>query len=165
MGNHSISECITEERMMNLIRDAQEKGKVTLGRILNKELFIYMLDLEIKRARRYQNFLCLLDIELRKCNDDDDCDRRIVYQTVCNLLTGETRESDILGSLAKNQLMILLPYADLSAGDRVKSRLESIFKIYDFKSKGYDLMINQISFPTNGADTIDLIRNAFGINP
>jgi PleD family two-component response regulator len=148
-------------------RDAQKKGKVTLGRILNKELFVYILDLEIKRARRYQNFLCLLDIELKKCNDSYDDyggDLKILYQTICNLLIGETRESDILGSLEENQLMILLPYADLSAGDRTKSRLESIFKIYDFKSKGYEIMINQISFPANGADTIDLIKNAFGIN-
>lgn len=38
----------------------QEVAQAEFGRVLKKDLFLYFFDLEVKRARRYQNFLCLL---------------------------------------------------------------------------------------------------------
>jgi hypothetical protein len=72
----------------------------------------------------------------------------------------ETRESDIIGSLELDQLAVLLPYADMKAGAYVKSRFEDALKYYDFKSRGIEIMINQVCFPVNGSDTTDLIEQA-----
>jgi hypothetical protein len=72
------------------------------------------------------------------------------------------RETDILGSLEKDKLVALLPYADASAGGDAKSRFEGTLKYYDFKSKGYEVTIDQICFPMNGTDTIDIVRKALG---
>lgn len=141
----------------------QEEIKAQFGRILNKDLFLYLLDLEVKRARRYQNFLNLLLLNLRQLpRNDDGRYFQTCQQTLGNLLSREMRETDILGSLGKDKLVALLPYADASAGGHAKSRLEGTLKYYDFKDKGYEVTIDQISFPINGADTIDLIKKALG---
>ena len=144
----------------------QEGTRVELGRILNKDIFIYLLDLEVKRARRYQNFLCLLLLNLEQFSKDNDGKSfQTCHQTLSNLLMEEMRETDLLGSLNGNKLVVLLPYADKSAGSNAKSRFEHILKYYDFKNKGYEVTIDQISFPMNGTDTIDLIKKALGAEP
>ena len=144
-------------------KDGLRQGtKLEFGRILKKDLFLYLLDLEVKRARRYQNFLCLLLLKFQRCSDHNGCDSQTCFKTLSDLLKVEMRESDILGSLGGNKLVVLLPYADRSAGSNAKSRFEGTLKYYDFKSKGYKVMINQICFPINGTDTMDLIKKALG---
>jgi GGDEF domain-containing protein len=140
-----------------------EEIKTQFGRILNKDLFLYLLDLEVKRARRYQNFLNLLLLNLRQLpRNDDGRYFQTCQQTLGNILSREMRETDILGSLGKDKLVALLPYADTSAGGHAKSRLEGTLMYYDFNDKGYEVTIDQISFPVNGADTIGLIKKALG---
>jgi hypothetical protein len=77
-----------------------------------------------------------------------------------NLLLEEIRESDIIGTLELNKLVVLLPYADAKAGAYVQSRFEDVLKYYDFKSKGFEITINQVCFPVHGTDTMDLIKKA-----
>jgi diguanylate cyclase (GGDEF)-like protein len=135
----------------------------TFGRILNRDLFLFLLNLEVKRARRYQNFLCLMLLKIKQFSQEGDggglqaCNR-----TLSNLLAEEIRESDIVGSFELNKLVVLLPYADEKAGACVKSRFEDTLKYYDFKSKGYEIMIDQVCFPVHGTDTMDLISKALG---
>jgi GGDEF domain-containing protein len=138
-----------------------EKTWLGVNRILDKDYFFYFLDLEVKRARRYQNFLSLMLLKLiRSSNSDNGGGLQVCYQVLSDLLTVEMRESDILGSLGENQLIVLLPYADESAGRSAKSRFESTLKYYDLKTKGYEVKINQVYFPMNGTDTVDLIKRA-----
>ena len=135
----------------------------TFGRILNRDLFLFLLNLEVKRARRYQNFLCLMLLKIRQFSQEGDggglqaCNR-----TLSDLLAEEIRESDMIGSFELNKLVVLLPYADEKAGACVKSRFEDTLKYYDFKSKGYEIMIDQVCFPVHGTDTMDLISKALG---
>jgi diguanylate cyclase (GGDEF)-like protein len=135
----------------------------TFGRILNRDLFLFLLNLEVKRARRYQNFLCLMLLKIKQFSQEGDggglqaCNR-----TLSNLLAEEIRESDIVGSFELNKLVVLLPYADEKAGACAKSRFEDTLKYYDFKSKGYEIMIDQVCFPVHGTDTMDLISKALG---
>jgi diguanylate cyclase (GGDEF)-like protein len=134
-----------------------------LGRILNRDLFLFLLDHEVKRARRYQNFLCLVFFNIKHFSrEDNGGGLKTCYQTLSDLLTEEIRESDIIGSLESDKLIVLLPYADLKAGAHVKSRFEDALKYYDFKNKGLEIMIDQVCFPVHGADAIDLIRKALG---
>jgi PleD family two-component response regulator len=130
-----------------------------LGRIMDKELFLHFLDLEVKRACRYQNFLCLLVVKLEQCSktngEDDD---GICREIVSNLLKMEMRESDILASFGSNQLVIMLPYADKGAGNVAKSRLESSLNHYEFKEMGYEVKVQQVCFPMDGTCTKDLIK-------
>ena len=147
--------------MKNLEDNLKEVGGMELGRVLHRNLFFHLLDLEVKRARRYQNFMCLLLVKLK--NSPNGCagsDFQTCYQLLSDLVTVELRESDILGSLGEDRLVALLPYADGSAGGLAKSRFESVLKYFDFDKKGYEVAVEKICFPINGADTIDLIKRA-----
>ena len=136
----------------------------TFGRILNRDLFLFILDIEVKRSRRYQNFLCLVLFKIKGFSQEGDRQGlQACSRTLSHLLTEEIRESDIIGSLESDKLVVLLPYADVEAGAHVKSRFEDALKYYDFKSKGVEIMIDQVCFPVNGSDTIDLIKGALRV--
>jgi hypothetical protein len=130
-----------------------------LKRILSKDQILYLLDLEVKRGRRYQNFLSILILDLIALpKGDGGTDVETTYHMLTTLLMDEMRETDIFGALGENRLIVLLPYADLSAGELAKSRFETILEHYDFRSRGYKVKVHQVSFPTNGTDTADLMK-------
>lgn len=152
--------------MINLEDNLQASTESEFGRLMNKNLFLYFLDLEVKRARRYQNFISILLLQFMQCPDNgQENDLCTCHQVLTDLLRVEMRETDILGSLGENKLAVLLPYADHLAGDIAKSRFESTLKYYDFKSRGYKVLIQQISFPEKETITIGLIRKALGVDP
>ena len=128
-------------------------------RILNQELFLFLLDLEIKRARRYQNFLCLLILKLKENRTGEDCwDRSFCFEILSDLLRTETRESDILGTIGEGELCILLPYADESSGKLAQSRFEETLKYFNFRNRGYDILISQICYPVQATNLTDLVK-------
>ena len=148
---------------MNSGGELKELTGVEYGRIMGKDLFFHFLDMEVKRARRYQNFLCLLLLNLRKCHGNGNGNSLMTcHQVLTDLLLVEFRESDVLGSLSEEKLVALLPYADKAAGGLAKSRFEGVLKYFDFKKNGYEVAVEQICFPVNGADTIDLIKRTLG---
>jgi GGDEF domain-containing protein len=143
-----------------------DEAQMDLGRVLKKNLFLFLLDLEVKRARRYQNFLCVLLLKVNKSSGNGNgAELESCYETLSHLLGAEMRETDIIGSLEKDQLAVLLPYADVSAGGHVKTRFEGTLKFYDFGSKGYEVSVHQISFPGDGTDIRDLLEKAKGMIP
>jgi hypothetical protein len=136
-----------------------EGAEMELSRILSREIFIYFLDLEVKRARRYQNFFSILILRLSQlASHDNGTGLQTCYEKLSHLLEEELRESDILGTLAENRLVALLPYADVSAGGNAKSHFEGSLKYYDFKSEGYEVMVEQVCFPMDGTNTLDLVK-------
>ena len=146
---------------MNGSEDKSKEESATGFRILKEDLFLYLLDLEVKRARRYQNFISILLMKLEPSSGEgneknfDTC-----HQTLTHVLKAEMRETDILGSLGTNGLVALLPYADVSAGRQAKTRFEKSLDGYDFKDKGYDVTVHQFCYPRNGTNTFDLIKKA-----
>ncbi len=132
-------------------------------RILNREMFLYLLDLEVKRAIRFQNFFCILKLKLCRLSDyGNGKGLQTCYPTLTHLLIEELREVDILGSLGDDQLVALIPYADPSAGGSARSRLERGLKYYEFKREGYEVTIDQISFPIDGTNMPDLVGKLLG---
>jgi len=140
-------------------QSTKKGGDMDLSRILDPEVFLYFLDMEVKRARRYQNFFCLLIMKLSHLSSSDNGkDFEICHKQFTNLVKEEFRESDILAFLAENKLVALLPYADVSAGSLAITHLESSLKYYDFRKDGYEVMIDKVCFPADGTDTADLIK-------
>jgi len=144
--------------------DRSEKGaEIELSRILNREIFLYLLDLEVKRARRYQNFFCVLIIKLvRVSNKENGSGLHNCCKQLSHLLREEFRESDILASLGEDKLVALFPYADGSAGGRARSHFEASLEYYDFKKEGYEVKIDQLCFPIDGTNTRDLLKKVIG---
>lgn len=152
--------------MENLGEKSPKGMEKAFSRILHRDLFLFLLELEVKRARRYQNFLCLMLFKIKRFPEEGDGgDLKACYQTLSDLLVEEIRESDIIGSLELNKLIVLLPYADVKAGAQVKSRCEVALNYFDFKSKGLEILIDQVCFPVNGTDTMDLIKKALMQGP
>ena len=138
------------------------EGKA-LSRILNREDFLYLLDLEVKRARRYQNFFCILLLKIHRIQEGDNVgDLKSCYQKLTNLLIEELRDSDILGSLKEDRLAVLLPYVDQSDGDQVKSRFHGDLQFCNFAGDGCEVTVDQISFPLDGTDSMDLMDKVLG---
>lgn len=142
------------------------EGKPGVGRILNRDLFLYFLDHEVKRALRYQNFLSVLLLRLVPCSKGDAGKG---FENCCQILRSvlkeEMRETDVLGLLADDKWAALLPYADLNAVDQAKARFENTLKYYDFKNWGYDVMVQHFTFPRNGTDTVEVIKRAMNVEP
>lgn len=128
------------------------------NKILNRDLFLYFLDHEVRRAHRYQSFIGLLLIKLKQHSNHNGWDFKTCYDTLSDLLMVEMRDSDLLGSLGEGQLVALLPYADKPAGVCAKFRVEGMLKYFDFKNKGYEVEIDPISFPVDGTDTGEILK-------
>jgi len=147
--------------MRDQVETGVEKGLEAFGRILKWDLFLFLLDIEVKRALRYQNFFSILVLKLVRssCSSNGD-GLQACHKLLTGLLTDEIRETDIIGYLGEDKFIVLLPYADVSAGNLVRFRFENLLKYYDLKSNGYETAIRQISFPMNGTSTVDLIKKA-----
>jgi GGDEF domain-containing protein len=138
---------------------SQEEMGSAFGKVLDRDLFLFLLDLEVKRARRYQNFLCLMLIKVKNFSKDENGGGlEACYKILGNLLIEETRESDIIGFMGIDSWGVILPYADAKTGEHLKFRFEDALNYYDFKTKGIKIMIDQVCFPVHGTDTEDLIR-------
>lgn len=149
--------------MREHVETGVEKGEGEFGRVLKRDLFLFLLDLEVKRARRYQNFLSILILKLvRSSYSNNGEGLQTCHKLLAGSLTDEMRETDIIGSLGEDKLVVLLPYADVSAGNIVRSRFEDLLKYYDLKSNGYEAIVRQFCFPINGTSTIDLLKKAIG---
>jgi len=139
--------------------DFKEGVNIDGRRISSREMFWYLLDLELKRGMRYQNYFCLLTLKLCRIHDHaNGKGLQICYQALSHFLIEELRDTDILGSLGEDQFAILLPYADPQVGGLVRSRMEQNLKYIEFKEQGYEVMINQICFPRDGTDTAEFAR-------
>jgi hypothetical protein len=131
---------------------------MTTGKILDKVLFLNLLDREVNRGIRYQNYFSLLKLNLTPLPGNEEGNGlKTCSRNLSNLLTEELRNTDMVGFLADNQLAVLIPYADSSAGGLCKSRLLGSLKDYDDLRKGYSLLIDLICFPTDGTSTAALM--------
>ena len=136
-----------------------KRAGAELNRVLDQKFFLYLLDLEVKRSRRYQNFFCILILKLKELPEGKGGKALpACYQKLAHLLEEEARDSDVLGTLGEQKLAVILPYADMSSGSNMRSRFESNLQYYDFTREGYQVVVEQVCFPSDGTDTLDLIR-------
>ena len=136
-----------------------------VDRVLTREVFLYFLDLEVKRSRRYQNFFSVLVLKLDELpNHDKGTAIQACWGRLTRLLAEEMRDSDILGAVGEKTLAVILPYADLMAGGNTRSRFETSMHFYDFSRDGFRVVIEQLCFPKDGTDTSDLFRKIVGID-
>jgi len=122
------------------------------------------LDLEIKRARRYQNFFAVMRFEV---NEEVAKKAKIQangLESLVKLLRGEIRETDVIGQTDQNEIMIILPYCDSSGADVVKIRLNNLVR--DFRSgKGeFKIKSGLVCFPMEGTDMAEILTNLGTVN-
>ncbi|MFX0199046.1 MAG: GGDEF domain-containing protein [Candidatus Hodarchaeota archaeon] len=130
------------------------------GHVFNRQSFLFLLDLEIKKAQRYQNYLSLLSFTFDHLHPPLKDNPSISLKTVGNLLKDELRETDVIGQSGTNRLLVMLPYADMTGAHQVRRRLEKILHDFGFSTRGFAIEVGEVCFPTHATNIDDLLRMA-----
>ena len=130
-------------------------------RVLTSEAFEFVLNNELKRAVRSQNYLTLVVVEptLRGGSADPEADRDRAMNDVAKLVSREVRETDLIARTDPGQLSVVLLDADLPNSMRVIDRLLSRLDHYEFP-RPLTFEVGAACCPTHGADLESLRRGA-----
>jgi hypothetical protein len=130
------------------------------SRVLTPNAFGFVLDSELKRAVRSQNFLTLVVLEARReweglevTADDGTVD------AVAQVVGREVRDTDLLGKTEKGTLSLVLLDADFDSSTRVIDRLVSRIDNYDF-STPLRISVGAACYPTHAVDAESLTQQA-----
>jgi GGDEF domain-containing protein len=130
------------------------------SRLLTPGAFEFVLDSELKRAVRSQNFLTLVVIEAAREWDGvlvtaDDGTVHEVAQIICR----EVRDTDLLGHTEKGTVAIVLLDADFEHSTRVIDRLVARIENYEFPT-AMRIAVGAACYPTHAVDAETLKRTA-----
>ena len=129
------------------------------SRVLTPEAFDFVLNNELKRAVRSQNFLTLLLVEPTPRPTSQPVDRGKAVQQVARIVSREVRETDLLAQTDEGRLSVVLLDADLPNSMRVVDRLMSRLEHYEFATP-LTIEVGAACCPTHGADAESLRRAA-----
>ena len=130
------------------------------SRLLTPNAFEFVLDGELKRAVRSQNFLTLVVLETKRewegleVTADDG-----TVEEVAQLVGREVRDTDLLGKSEKGSLALVLLDADFENSTRVIDRLVSRIDNYDFPTP-LRISVGAACYPTHAVDADSLKRQA-----
>jgi hypothetical protein len=130
------------------------------SRLLTPGAFEFVLDSELKRAVRSQNFLTLVTLETSRewegmmVTADDG-----TLQEVAQVIGREIRDTDLLGHSDKGTLALVLLDADFEHSTRVIDRLVSRIDHYEFPTP-LRIAVGAACYPTHAVDAASLKRQA-----
>ena len=130
------------------------------SRVLTPNAFEFVLDGELRRAIRSQNFLTLVVLEahrewegLEVTADDGTVDE------VASVVGREVRDTDLIGKTDKGTLAVVLLDADFDSSTRVIDRLVARIDHYDFPTP-LRISVGAACYPTHAVDSDSLKRQA-----
>ncbi len=130
------------------------------SRLLTPGAFEFVLDSELKRAVRSQNFLTLVTVEATRewegmmVTADDG-----TLQEVAQLISREVRDTDVLGHTDKGTLALVLLDADFEHAARVIDRVVGRIENYEFQN-ALRIAVGAACSPTHAVDAESLKRQA-----
>jgi GGDEF domain-containing protein len=130
------------------------------SKLLTPGAFEFVLDSELKRAVRSQNYLTLVVFEARRewegmmVTADDG-----TLQEVAQLIGREVRDTDLIGHTDKGTLALVLLDADFDHSARVIDRLVSRIGNYEFPT-ALRIAVGAACYPTHAVDADSLKRQA-----
>jgi hypothetical protein len=130
------------------------------SRLLTPGAFEFVLDSELKRAVRSQNFLTLVTVEASRewegmmVTADDG-----TLQEVAQIIGREVRDTDVLGHTDKGTLALVLLDADFEHSSRVIDRVVSRIENYEFQN-ALRIAVGAACYPTHAVDAESLKRQA-----
>ena len=130
------------------------------SRLLTANAFEFVLDGEMKRAVRSQNYLTLVALETRRewdgmtvTADDGTLDE------VARIIGHEVRDTDLLGSTETGVLSLVLLDADYENATRVIDRLVERIDHYEFTTP-LRISVGAACYPTHAVDPDSLKQQA-----
>jgi GGDEF domain-containing protein len=130
------------------------------SRLLTQPAFEFVLDGELKRAVRSQNYLTLVMLETKREWDGlmVSADDGTIVE-VAQLVGREVRDTDLLGHTENGMLSLVLLDADLESSSRVIDRLVQRIDSYDFPSP-LRISVGAACYPTDAVDVRSLKHQA-----
>ena len=130
------------------------------NRLLAPNAFEFVLDGELKRAVRSQNYLTLVTIEASRERDGMTvtADEETVEE-MAQIVRNEVRDTDLLGCTQTGTLSLVLLDADLANSTRVIARLVQRMDHYDFRTR-MRVSVGAACYPTDAVDAESLKRQA-----
>ena len=134
------------------------------GRLLTPNAFEFVLDSEMKRAVRSQNYLTLVVLETRRewdgmtmTADDGTVDE------VARIVGHEVRDTDLIGNTETGVLSLVLLDADYDNCTKVIDRLVQRIDDYEF-AKPLRISVGAACYPTHGVD-VDSLKDRAMAHP
>ena len=130
------------------------------SRLLTPGAFEFVLDSELKRAVRSQNFLTLVTVETSRewegmmVTADDG-----TLHEVAQLISREVRDTDPLGHTDKGTIGLVLLDADFDHSAQVIDRVVARIENYEFKN-ALRIAVGAACYPTHAVDAESLKRQA-----
>ena len=130
------------------------------SKLLTPGAFEFVLDSELKRAVRSQNYLTLVTVEASRAWEgmtvtaDDG-----TLQEVAQLIGREVRDTDLMGHTDRGTLALVLLDADFEHSERVINRLVSRIESYEFPTP-MRIAVGAACYPTHAVDADSLKRQA-----
>jgi hypothetical protein len=130
------------------------------SRLLTPHAFEFVLDGELKRAVRSQNFLTLVVLETRREWDGMtvSADEGTVEE-VAGIVGHEVRDTDLLGLTEHGELSLVLIDADYDNSTKVIDRLVQRIDSYEFNSP-LRISVGAACYPTHAVDADALKQQA-----
>jgi Diguanylate cyclase, GGDEF domain len=130
------------------------------SKLLTPGAFQFVLDSELKRAVRSQNYLTLVTVEASRewegmtVTADDG-----TLHEVAQLIVREVRDTDLIGHTDRGTLALVLLDADYEHSERVINRLVSRIENYEFPTQ-MRIAVGAACYPTHAVDADSLKRQA-----
>jgi GGDEF domain-containing protein len=130
------------------------------SRLLRANAFEFVLDGEMKRAVRSQNYLTLVALETRREWDGMTVTAdNGTLDEVARIIGHEVRDTDLLGSTEAGILSLVLLDADYENATRVIDRLVQRIDSYEF-STPLRISVGAACYPTHAVDPDSLKQEA-----
>lgn len=130
------------------------------SRVLTPGAFQFVLDSELKRAVRLQNFITLVVLEAKRewegmtVSADPG-----TLQEVAQIVGREVRDTDLLGNLEGGTLCLVLLDADFEHSTKVIDRVMARIDNYEFPTP-LRINVGAACYPTHAVDADTLRRQA-----
>ena len=130
------------------------------SKLLTPGAFEFVLDSELKRAVRSQNFLTLVTLETsREWEGMTVTADEGTLQEVADIVGREVRDTDVIGHTDRGTLTLVLLDADFDSSARVIDRLVSRIENYEFPN-ALRIAVGAACYPTHAVDADTLKRTA-----
>ena len=136
-----------------------------LTQTLERDFFVYLLDLEARKAVRYLYFFCLLIIQAdHEIAMRDEGEGATVVKTLAQLIRDEVRGTDVLGRIDHDKFFLILHQSDLQSsygiGERIRIRVENYSFMVNGREEKCTISVGGACFPTNANDVESLIEKS-----
>jgi len=130
------------------------------SRVLTSRAFEFVLDGEMKRAVRSQNFLTLVALETRREWDGMTVTADAgTLDEVARVIGHEVRDTDLLGTTEQGVLSLVLLDADYENATKVIDRLVQRIDHYEFTTP-LRISVGAACYPTHAVDPDSLKHEA-----